>query len=169
MCLALCFPERQWNMWIPGYGSDEIRPFKKACTTEAHKQVSKSCITILSCRNIIIILYLGQNHIVNGTVGTYHPCWFFFFNKWVSILLKCVSDFENYCFHREWHWSARQLKSSKAAGFKMLQPLFVWVSNWVSEWMYVGVLMNMLKHRLGTLLRVCFFFLIRVGYIDNWD
>ncbi|KAF3839361.1 hypothetical protein F7725_018078 [Dissostichus mawsoni] len=30
--------ERQWNMWIPGYGSDEIRPFKKACTTEAHKQ-----------------------------------------------------------------------------------------------------------------------------------
>uniref|UniRef100_A0A4W5LKI5 Transcription initiation factor TFIID subunit 12 n=1 Tax=Hucho hucho TaxID=62062 RepID=A0A4W5LKI5_9TELE len=31
--------ERQWNMWIPGYGSDEIRPYKKACTTEAHKQV----------------------------------------------------------------------------------------------------------------------------------
>ncbi|XP_030225330.1 transcription initiation factor TFIID subunit 12 [Gadus morhua] len=30
--------ERQWNMWIPGYGSEEIRPFKKACTTEAHKQ-----------------------------------------------------------------------------------------------------------------------------------
>lgn len=30
--------ERQWNMWIPGYGSDEIRPYKKACTTEAHKQ-----------------------------------------------------------------------------------------------------------------------------------
>uniref|UniRef100_A0A3B5KI04 Transcription initiation factor TFIID subunit 12 n=1 Tax=Takifugu rubripes TaxID=31033 RepID=A0A3B5KI04_TAKRU len=30
--------ERQWNMWIPGFGSDEIRPFKKACTTEAHKQ-----------------------------------------------------------------------------------------------------------------------------------
>ncbi|XP_015230660.1 PREDICTED: transcription initiation factor TFIID subunit 12 [Cyprinodon variegatus] len=30
--------ERQWNMWIPGYGSDEIRQFKKACTTEAHKQ-----------------------------------------------------------------------------------------------------------------------------------
>lgn len=35
----LVFPERQWNMWIPGFGSDEIRPFKKACTTEAHKQV----------------------------------------------------------------------------------------------------------------------------------
>uniref|UniRef100_A0AAY5EMN6 Transcription initiation factor TFIID subunit 12 n=1 Tax=Electrophorus electricus TaxID=8005 RepID=A0AAY5EMN6_ELEEL len=32
--------ERQWNMWIPGFGSDEIRPYKKACTTEAHKQVS---------------------------------------------------------------------------------------------------------------------------------
>lgn len=33
------FLERQWNMWIPGFGSDEIRPYKKACTTEAHKQV----------------------------------------------------------------------------------------------------------------------------------
>ncbi|KAG8506790.1 Transcription initiation factor TFIID subunit 12 [Galemys pyrenaicus] len=33
--------ERQWNMWIPGFGSEEIRPYKKACTTEAHKQVSK--------------------------------------------------------------------------------------------------------------------------------
>lgn len=26
-------------MWIPGFGSEEIRPYKKACTTEAHKQV----------------------------------------------------------------------------------------------------------------------------------
>lgn len=34
--------ERQWNMWIPGFGSEEIRPYKKACTTEAHKQV-RSC------------------------------------------------------------------------------------------------------------------------------
>ena len=31
--------ERQWNMWIPGFSSEEIRPYKKACTTEAHKQV----------------------------------------------------------------------------------------------------------------------------------
>ncbi|KAK2112966.1 Transcription initiation factor TFIID subunit 12 [Saguinus oedipus] len=30
--------ERQWNRWIPGFGSEEIRPYKKACTTEAHKQ-----------------------------------------------------------------------------------------------------------------------------------
>ncbi|NWW89170.1 TAF12 factor, partial [Rhynochetos jubatus] len=30
--------ERHWNMWIPGFGSEEIRPYKKACTTEAHKQ-----------------------------------------------------------------------------------------------------------------------------------
>lgn len=30
--------ERQWNMWIPGFGSEEIRPYEKACTTEAHKQ-----------------------------------------------------------------------------------------------------------------------------------
>lgn len=30
--------ERNWNMWIPGFGSDEIRPYRKAPTTEAHKQ-----------------------------------------------------------------------------------------------------------------------------------
>ncbi|RUS85957.1 hypothetical protein EGW08_006286 [Elysia chlorotica] len=30
--------ERSWNMQIPGFGSDEIRPYKKALTTEAHKQ-----------------------------------------------------------------------------------------------------------------------------------
>ncbi|XP_077978763.1 uncharacterized protein LOC144434182 [Glandiceps talaboti] len=30
--------ERNWNMWIPGFGSDEVRPYKKAATTEAHKQ-----------------------------------------------------------------------------------------------------------------------------------
>lgn len=30
--------ERSWNMWIPGFGSDELRPYKKSTTTEAHKQ-----------------------------------------------------------------------------------------------------------------------------------
>ncbi|XP_064627211.1 transcription initiation factor TFIID subunit 12-like isoform X2 [Lineus longissimus] len=30
--------ERNWNMWVPGFGSEEIRPYKKATTTEAHKQ-----------------------------------------------------------------------------------------------------------------------------------
>lgn len=30
--------ERNWNMWIPGFGSDELRPYKKAAPTEAHKQ-----------------------------------------------------------------------------------------------------------------------------------
>ena len=30
--------ERNWNMWIPGFGSDELKPYKKAATTEAHKQ-----------------------------------------------------------------------------------------------------------------------------------
>lgn len=30
--------ERNWNMWIPGFGNDEIRPFKRAAMTEAHKQ-----------------------------------------------------------------------------------------------------------------------------------
>ncbi|KAG1665314.1 putative cytochrome P450 49a1 [Nymphon striatum] len=30
--------EHNWNMWIPGFGSDDIRPYKKAASTEAHKQ-----------------------------------------------------------------------------------------------------------------------------------
>lgn len=36
-------------MWIPGYGSDEIRPFKKACTTEAHKQVGNQRLCVCVC------------------------------------------------------------------------------------------------------------------------
>ncbi|KAJ0172315.1 hypothetical protein K1T71_012288 [Dendrolimus kikuchii] len=30
--------ERHWNMWIPGYGNDELRPYKRAAVTEAHRQ-----------------------------------------------------------------------------------------------------------------------------------
>lgn len=30
--------ERNWNMWIPGFGTDELRPYKRAAITEAHKQ-----------------------------------------------------------------------------------------------------------------------------------
>ncbi|CAL1547661.1 unnamed protein product [Lymnaea stagnalis] len=30
--------ERSWNMQVPGFGSEEIRPYKKSITTEAHKQ-----------------------------------------------------------------------------------------------------------------------------------
>ena len=40
VCIAVYILERCWNMWIPGFGSDELRPFKKQATTEAHKQVS---------------------------------------------------------------------------------------------------------------------------------
>lgn len=30
--------ERNWNMWIPGFGSEDLKPYKKSATTEAHKQ-----------------------------------------------------------------------------------------------------------------------------------
>ncbi|XP_076042368.1 TATA-box binding protein associated factor 12 [Oratosquilla oratoria] len=30
--------ERTWHMWIPGFGTEELRPYKRAPTTEAHKQ-----------------------------------------------------------------------------------------------------------------------------------
>jgi transcription initiation factor TFIID subunit 12 len=31
--------ERNFNLWIPGFSSDELKPFKKSFATEAHKQV----------------------------------------------------------------------------------------------------------------------------------
>jgi len=37
---VLTYLERGWNMWIPGFSSDEIRPYKKPATAEAHKQVT---------------------------------------------------------------------------------------------------------------------------------
>uniref|UniRef100_A0A2R5LG91 Transcription initiation factor TFIID subunit 12 n=1 Tax=Ornithodoros turicata TaxID=34597 RepID=A0A2R5LG91_9ACAR len=30
--------EKNWNMWIPGFGAEEVQPYKKASSTEAHKQ-----------------------------------------------------------------------------------------------------------------------------------
>ena len=30
--------QRNWNMWVPGFGSEELRPYKKAPVTDAHKQ-----------------------------------------------------------------------------------------------------------------------------------
>ncbi|KAG8177881.1 hypothetical protein JTE90_004275 [Oedothorax gibbosus] len=30
--------EKNWNMWIPGFGCEELRPYKKSSMTEAHKQ-----------------------------------------------------------------------------------------------------------------------------------
>lgn len=30
--------ERAFNMWIPGFGTDELRPYKRSSLTEAHKQ-----------------------------------------------------------------------------------------------------------------------------------
>lgn len=30
--------ERNWNMSIPGFGTDELKPYKRSAMTEAHKQ-----------------------------------------------------------------------------------------------------------------------------------
>jgi len=30
--------ERTWNMWIPGFGAQELRPYKRSATSEAHRQ-----------------------------------------------------------------------------------------------------------------------------------
>uniref|UniRef100_A0ABD2WRN6 Transcription initiation factor TFIID subunit 12 n=1 Tax=Trichogramma kaykai TaxID=54128 RepID=A0ABD2WRN6_9HYME len=34
----ILFTEKNWNMWIPGFGTDEIRPYKRSTVTESHKQ-----------------------------------------------------------------------------------------------------------------------------------
>lgn len=48
MCL-----DRNWNMWIPGFGSEDLRPYKKAPATEAHKQVSSiHYFTIFRKKNV---------------------------------------------------------------------------------------------------------------------
>ena len=31
------FPERNWNMWIPGFGSEDLRHHKRSALNEAHK------------------------------------------------------------------------------------------------------------------------------------
>ncbi|CAH0560074.1 unnamed protein product [Brassicogethes aeneus] len=32
------FLNRNYNMWTPGFGTDELRPYKRSMTTDAHKQ-----------------------------------------------------------------------------------------------------------------------------------
>jgi len=40
ICINHCiyFTERYLNMSIPGFGTDELKPYKKSPITEAHKQ-----------------------------------------------------------------------------------------------------------------------------------
>ena len=33
------FIERNFNLWIPGFSTEDLKPFKKSYATEAHKQV----------------------------------------------------------------------------------------------------------------------------------
>lgn len=30
--------ERAFNIWVPGFGTDELRPYKRSSLTDAHKQ-----------------------------------------------------------------------------------------------------------------------------------
>ncbi|KAB7504984.1 Transcription initiation factor TFIID subunit 12 [Armadillidium nasatum] len=39
--------EKNWHMWIPGFGTEELKPYKRAPTTEAHK--AKVSVTKKSC------------------------------------------------------------------------------------------------------------------------
>ena len=39
--------ERCWNIWIPGFGSDDVRSYRKSTTTDAHKQVRKQLLLLL--------------------------------------------------------------------------------------------------------------------------
>lgn len=35
-------------MWIPGFGGEELRPYKKSATTDAHKQVKYVTIIFIT-------------------------------------------------------------------------------------------------------------------------
>lgn len=37
--ICFIFVEKKWNMWIPGFGGEELRTYKKSVTTDAHRQV----------------------------------------------------------------------------------------------------------------------------------
>lgn len=49
---SISITERNWNMWIPGYGTEDFKQSKKLGSTEAHKQVGKIC----SCSQFIASL-----------------------------------------------------------------------------------------------------------------
>jgi len=38
VCLFILFLERSCNVWVPGFGTDELKAYKRAPTVEAHKQ-----------------------------------------------------------------------------------------------------------------------------------
>ena len=40
------FTERNWNMWIPGYGNEDFKQSKKLGSTEAHKQVESAIVLL---------------------------------------------------------------------------------------------------------------------------
>ena len=47
------FPERNWNMWVPGYGTEDFKQSKKLGSTEAHKQVCKDMLFNTCCVMIL--------------------------------------------------------------------------------------------------------------------
>lgn len=47
--------EKNWNMWIPGFGAEELQPYKKASSTEAHKQVQKACLHCSSAQVLLLL------------------------------------------------------------------------------------------------------------------
>ena len=49
--------EKAWNMWIPGFGSEELKPYKRAPATEAHRQVS-GCYII--CTLVTSVIYINN-------------------------------------------------------------------------------------------------------------
>lgn len=41
VCSNICFfffSEKAYNMWLPGFGTDELKPYKRTALTESHKQ-----------------------------------------------------------------------------------------------------------------------------------
>jgi len=101
--------ERHWNMWIPGFGSDEVRPYKRSATTEAHKQVthfsySSYCVLENLYPQYLITVVLafhgqwGKQCSLLGAWGEWRTNRINDYFSWlVSVLPSCL-----HCFKVKW-------------------------------------------------------------------
>jgi hypothetical protein len=54
--------ERNFNLWIPGFSTDDLKPFKKSYASEAHKQVNNlSLLAAVFHSNFVFLLAIATN------------------------------------------------------------------------------------------------------------
>lgn len=59
-------------MWVPGFGSEDLRPYKKAVVTDAHKQVGIFFLNeSLTLYPILLTRFTAFHH---ASVKLFKPC-----------------------------------------------------------------------------------------------